>query len=1249
MRSRSGSGVRLDRLYVYVASTILKDQDPVTGLIANNAADFPAHAWVRDNVYAAHALWGLYRAYRKSADFDEDVAKANELGLTCVKIMQSLLDCMMRQAPKVEMFKRFQRPFQCLHAKYSTLTKGCVVGDREWGHLQVDATSLFLLTLAQMTASGLQIVRNFDDVAFIQNLVYYIETGYRTPDFGIWERGDKTNQGIRELNASSIGMVKAALQALNDVGDLFGDGSKGSVIHVLPDEIQQCSAVLASMLPRESFSKETDAALLCIISYPAFAVEDAELVDLTRETIVSSLLGRYGCRRFIRDGYKTAIEDPNRLYYNNAELQQFEDIECEWPLFLCYLMLDALFCKNRELADDYWHRLEDVLLLRGGYRQVPELYIVPSQSVAAEKLSRGSQDRVPSGTSPHLWAQSMYILCSLVYEGFLSPAELDPLSRRLAVYEKRPPCEVQVVILAETFEVQQILRERDVRVQTIDEVDSVFSIQPASVFARILQRLGESEKMNLSGRPADRDVGLLSTSKFYQLGKRFIVFTPQFMDHRRSHLMHDIRILMDEWRSELQYIYSCWNSASISGRPLVVLVITKNMLDENSVFGPGAVNPLMKLTVVASIKKISSGYLGGARVVMKNINEFFRTTAVSKLEFHDSHIDDLLADEEPEYRALPSVSGANPHLRRLDSMSEKDRRSKQFSAIHKASMRHRSIFIDSNDADLAKLRLAYANRTHSPAAHSPSPRTPAQRSVSPPDLSPAPLHAKSSPWSVPNSIAVYDADGVELSGPTNVLHSVGSLSSSMNDRATVSPSQSNARIDVAALDGMSIKDVVDMLNDTDDLEEQASLVHYLWMKRGPDFDTQLNSATGITVRLLMEELYSKACTQRMWGLVRLTSGILTKRLDDLPKAVTHLLVRQKQLTVGIPSKSEEPITCPKTNEELKDIMHRAYGEDPNSFTLAQEIIISLGSLVRTEPKLFVEMFRLRIGLIIQVLASELARIRQLTANEAAEQLLAISPFELKSMLFSLLSGRLLEEVTEESGVKEQRTGMGSIRKQIETTKSMRKSMRPMTSIQCDIQPDADALLEGVSESEGDDFSFGIWLRHRRIDGALNRVPPDFYASVWDTVRRFPRGLSINGIVLHWGFTQEMTRRETKFALQVEEVLNRIPEPEYREIIVEALSLMAKLDALLKNERPRISNDQPCDVDSIVRKANQIFIDHNREMDTIVVDCCGSGDASKKCDGARGICKHFYDSAPAGEYGTAHYTIRAIIDIFGSKP
>ena len=43
--------------------------------------------------------------------------------------------------------------------------------------------------LAQMTASGLRIVFTIDEVNFVQNLVHYISRTYRTPDYGIWERG----------------------------------------------------------------------------------------------------------------------------------------------------------------------------------------------------------------------------------------------------------------------------------------------------------------------------------------------------------------------------------------------------------------------------------------------------------------------------------------------------------------------------------------------------------------------------------------------------------------------------------------------------------------------------------------------------------------------------------------------------------------------------------------------------------------------------------------------------------------------------------------------------------------------------------------------------------------------------------------------------------------------------------------------------------------------------------------------------
>ena len=58
-------------------------------------------------------------------------------------------------------------------------TCSSVVGDFEWGHLQIDATSLYLLTLAQMIASGLQVIFTLDEVAFVQNLVFYVEGAYR--------------------------------------------------------------------------------------------------------------------------------------------------------------------------------------------------------------------------------------------------------------------------------------------------------------------------------------------------------------------------------------------------------------------------------------------------------------------------------------------------------------------------------------------------------------------------------------------------------------------------------------------------------------------------------------------------------------------------------------------------------------------------------------------------------------------------------------------------------------------------------------------------------------------------------------------------------------------------------------------------------------------------------------------------------------------------------------------------------------
>ena len=159
---------------------------------------------------------------------------------------------MIAQREKLERFKHSQKSMDAIHAKYCVSTGRPVHGDFDWGHLQLDAISVFLLVLAQvglfkprviivfwdsrassglpycltedvalfsfqMSVSGLRIVQTREEVAFVQNLVFYIESAHRIPDYGIWERGDKRNHGVTELNASSIGMAKAALETIDQV------------------------------------------------------------------------------------------------------------------------------------------------------------------------------------------------------------------------------------------------------------------------------------------------------------------------------------------------------------------------------------------------------------------------------------------------------------------------------------------------------------------------------------------------------------------------------------------------------------------------------------------------------------------------------------------------------------------------------------------------------------------------------------------------------------------------------------------------------------------------------------------------------------------------------------------------------------------------------------------------------------------------------------------------------------------------
>ena len=81
------------------------------------------------------------------------------------------------------------------------------------------------------------------------------------------------------------------------------------------------------------------------------------------------------------------------------------------------------------------------------------------------------------------------------------------------------------------------------------------------------------------------------------------------------------------------------------------------------------------------------------------------------------------------------------------------------------------------------------------------------------------------------------------------------------------------------------------------------------------------------------------------------------------------------------------------------------------------------------------------------------------------------------------------------------------------------------------------------------------------------------------------GLSIGGHILSRNLTREMTAHEFKFALQVESVLNLIPQPEYRQLMVEALMVLSIVveNDWLKNLGGIIK------VDETVVEANEKFL------------------------------------------------------------
>ncbi|KAJ1924028.1 hypothetical protein IWQ60_005491 [Tieghemiomyces parasiticus] len=1040
---------RLDYYYRAARAIILSRQNPNTGLIPASVAvtthgDY-RDAWVRDNVYSIMCVFGLALAYRR---IDDELGRAYELEHSTTKLMRGLLFSMMRQSAKVERFKYTLSITDSLHAKYNTNTGDTVVGDSEWGHLQVDATSLFLLMLAQMTAAGFQVIYTLDEVDFVQNLVFYIERAYRTPDYGIWERGNKVNHGEPELNSSSIGIVVAALQAINGV-NLFGSrGGPSSVIHVLPDEVTRNSMILHSALPRESFSKEIDAALLAVIGYPAYAVADEEVVQKTRNEIVTKLRGRYGCKRFLRDGHQAVLEDNSRLYYDPQELRIFENIECEWPLFFTYFILDGLFRGDTAAVEEYREAIKPLLvdsttlsdyadlpsvtppmrtktpprtspkspgLTRETFHLIPEVYYVPRESVEAEKANPHSQDRLPNDNVPLVWANSLYMLGNLVHENLVSTAELDPLGRRF--YARRADNRdtvVQIALLAEDESLQAKLSTFGLDTQSLDQLGSV-TICPPTALAEVYTTLGMNDKLGMSGRPP-RPVGTLSTCRLYRVQGRLYAFVPHFLDKQEFYLSSDNDYLVSVIESQLSFVQRHWTFA---GRPTLVILLTHQMFNQSypdSLAAPPTTQsaPQSDRHFTSSqrhllhfIMNLRSGLCcnGTVRVRLGNLNELVPTSSVESLDFLVNKND---VDWLGILRGCPTISrtGSTSRLRELGAATplatpggRAPRRNTSFYNVNSglktpvqrkegdgyfplaSELRKRFNFklLDPEMPDQSAGEGPH--HYHSSMGASSATTTPLDDDLSALGLEPHPSASAGTALPVP-----LGGPGSDV-GPAVMSPGLDSLSLTLNDPAEV-------------------PQAIAMLGSANNLFDQMDLLHYLFSCHGLKFYVEAMDAT---VHELVEEVYMKAQYLKQWGVLRQAAGVLGKVVNNqLTICITDLVIRLKSLTIGHGS-NEVVISSPVPPDAINDILLRCCSEDLREIPLVQEVIINLADLIQAKPDMFDGLMRLRTHYILIALREEISRLNNCDEEEALDILLEMSPFELKVLVNTIMSGPSLSK------------------------------------------------------------------------------------------------------------------------------------------------------------------------------------------------------------------------------------------------
>ena len=111
----------------------------------------------------------------------------------------------------------------------------------------------------------------------------------------------------------------------------------------------------------------------------------------------------------------------------------------------------------------------------------------------------------------------------------------------------------------------------------------------------------------------------------------------------------------------------------------------------------------------------------------------------------------------------------------------------------------------------------------------------------------------------------------------------------------------------------------------------------------------------------------------------------------------------------------------------------------------------------------------------------------------------------------------------------------------------------------------------------------------------------------------------------------MMRDELKFALVVENTFNIVPEPEFRQMLVEVLVMVSEwVDRVGSGD----DFDSVVDLTAILNKANQLFPKEQREYCSDGSEVCCTP-SQPGCKRICGICRSFLQLCPVGRQQDIH--------------